>query len=164
MARRHGVETIDLHAVDDVHMEVLDRTESRGADSVIDAVGSEAEGGLIERVLQRAKVKPDRLGALTAATGSVRRGGTLSIIGVYGGLVPAWNIGELFDRQVTIRMGQANVRRWTDALLPLLTDDDPLGARDLVTHQVPLDDAPSWYLRFRDKHEGAVKVVFTPWS
>jgi threonine dehydrogenase-like Zn-dependent dehydrogenase len=90
----------------------------------------------------------------------VRRGGTLSISGVYGGLIPAWNIGELFDRQITIRMGQANVRRWTDDILPLLQDGDPLDARGLVTHVVPLDGAAEWYRAFRDKQDAAVKVVF----
>ena len=64
------------------------------------------------------------------------------------------------DRQITIRMGQANVRRWTDDITPLLADGDPLDARSLVTHVVPLDDAPEWYRAFRDKEDGAIKVVF----
>ena len=69
----------------------------------------------------------------------------------------------LFDKQIQLRMGQANVRRWIDDLLPLLTgDDDPLGAEDLATHQVPLEQAPRAYEMFQRKEDGAIKVVFKP--
>jgi threonine dehydrogenase-like Zn-dependent dehydrogenase len=98
----------------------------------------ESEGSWFARAAQFLKVKPDRHGALHDSIWSVRRGGTLSIIGVYGGPDPMWPLGELFDRQVTVRMGQANVRRWTDEILPLITPEDPLGVLDLTTHRVPL--------------------------
>jgi len=72
----------------------------------------------------------------------VRRGGTLSLVGVYSGVVPMAPIGEIFDRQISIRVGQANVKRWVPELLPLLTDEDPLGVDDLATHEGPLEQAP----------------------
>jgi len=78
------------------------------------------------------------------------------------GAVPLAPIGELFDRQITIRMGQANVRRWTDDILPLLTDGDPLGVAELATHRLPLADAPRAYEIFQKKQEGAVKIVLQP--
>jgi threonine dehydrogenase-like Zn-dependent dehydrogenase len=70
---------------------------------------------------------------------------------------------ELFDKQIQLRMGQANVRRWTDDLLPLVSgDDDPLGVEDLATHKVPLERAPEAYAMFQKKQDGAVKVLFQP--
>jgi threonine dehydrogenase-like Zn-dependent dehydrogenase len=162
MAQRHGVETIDFAVVDDVVAVLRDATDGRGVDAAIDAVGMEAEGTRIGRALQATKLIPDRLGALVEAARSVRRGGTLSISGVYVGPVPFVPLGELFDRQMTIRMGQANVRRWSDQILPLLADDDPLATEDLATHTLPLEDAPHAYEMFQRKEDGCIKVVLTP--
>ena len=162
MAQRHGVETIDFAAVDDVREVIRESTGGRGVDAAIDAVGMEAEGGRVGRALQATRVVPDRLGALVTAGRTLRRGGTLSISGVYVGAFPLAPLGELFDRQITIRMGQANVRRWTDDLLPLLGDDDPLATEDLVTHTLPLESAPLGYELFQRKLEGCIKVVLRP--
>jgi threonine dehydrogenase-like Zn-dependent dehydrogenase len=162
MAQRRGVETIDFAAVDSVVDVVRDLTDGRGVDSAIDAVGMEAEATAVGRALQATKLLPDRLGALVAATRSLRRGGTLSISGVYVGAVPFVPVGDLFDRQIAIRMGQANVRRWTDDLLPLLGDDDPLGTDDLTTHTLPLSRAPHGYDIFQRKVDGCIKVVLRP--
>jgi threonine dehydrogenase-like Zn-dependent dehydrogenase len=107
-------------------------------------------------------VKPDVYSALRPAALSLRRGGTLSLSGVYVGLLPLVPIGEVFDRQFAVRMGQANVRRWTDELLPLLGDDDPLGTEDLTTHRLPLERAPDAYELFQRKLDGCIKVVLTP--
>jgi threonine dehydrogenase-like Zn-dependent dehydrogenase len=166
MARRHGVEVLDLDAVRDPIDAVRQLTMGRGADAVIEAVGMEAEGtrmrARIEEALQMVKVKPDRHAALRLALKMVRRGGTVSVVGVYVGPHPMFPLGELFDRQVTIRMGQANVRRWTDELIPLVADGDPLGLDDLITHRLPLRAAPEAYEMFREKRDGAVKVVLHP--
>jgi threonine dehydrogenase-like Zn-dependent dehydrogenase len=162
MAQRHGVETIDFGAVDDVHDVVRDETDGRGVDSAIDAVGMEAEAKVVGRALQTVKLLPDRLGAFVSCLRSLRRGGTLSISGVYVGAVPLLPLGELFDRQISIRMGQANVRRWSDDILPLLNDDDPLGTGDLTTHTLPLDRAAHGYDIFQRKVDGAIKVVLQP--
>jgi threonine dehydrogenase-like Zn-dependent dehydrogenase len=162
MARRHGVETVDFGAVGDVVEVVRELTDGRGPDSVIDAVGMEAEGSTLEALLQATKVQTDRFHALRRCHDAVRRGGTLSLSGVYAGYVNLFNLGDLFDRQITIRMGQANVRRWVDDILPLLGDDDPLGTEDLTTHTLPLAEAPRGYEIFQKKREGAIKVVLQP--
>ena len=104
----------------------------------------------------------DRMAALHQAIEIVRRGGTLSISGVYGGAVDPMPMLQMFDKGLTVRMGQANVKRWVDDLLPLLTDADPLGVGDLATHRLPLDDAPWAYEAFQAKKDGAIKVVLQP--
>jgi threonine dehydrogenase-like Zn-dependent dehydrogenase len=151
--------------VDDVQNIVLELTGGRGVDSAIDAVGMEASGSTIDSFLQATKIQPDKTHGLRECLGCVRRGGTVSLSGVYGGPVQMFPLGDLFDMQVTLRMGQANVRRWTDAILPLLiADDDPLGVDDLTTHYLPLDDAPRAYELFQRKLDGCIKVVLNPWA
>ena len=175
-ARRYGIDAIDATGTDVVEA-LRDRTDGRGPDSVIDAVGLEAHGSPLAALLQTATGKlpkrvaaplaeragTDRLQALRTAISAVRRGGTVSITGVYGGAADALPMLELFDKGVQIRMGQAHVKRWTDDLLPLVLDDaDPLGTADFVTHWLPLDEAPSGYDMFQKKHDGAIKVVLQP--
>jgi threonine dehydrogenase-like Zn-dependent dehydrogenase len=177
MARRHGVETLNRDEVDDVAEAIRDRTRGRGADSVIDAVGMEAHGGSFGKLAQDAagfvpdavarpmieKAGVDRLTALYDCIDSVRRGGTISISGVYGGAIDPMPMMQLFDKQLQLRMGQANVRRWVDEIMPLVTDDaDPLGTEDLVTHKLPLDEAPHGYEIFQKKEDGAIKVMLQP--
>jgi threonine dehydrogenase-like Zn-dependent dehydrogenase len=177
MAQRHGVEALDMEAHDDVPGVIREMTDGRGPDSVIDAVGMEAHGAPIAKLLQEAagmlpdpvarvmveKAGVDRMSALYACIDSARRGGTVSITGVYGGAMDPLPMMQLFDKQLQIRMGQANVRRWTDDILPLVTDDsDPLGTEDLATHKLPLDEAPHAYEIFQKKEDGAIKVVLRP--
>jgi threonine dehydrogenase-like Zn-dependent dehydrogenase len=177
MARRHGVETVDLLEHDDISDAIRSMTEGRGADSVIDAVGMEAHGAPVAKLIQDAagllpagaaqplieKAGIDRLSALYACIDSVRRGGTVSLSGVYGGALDPLPMMQLFDKQIQLRMGQANVRRWTDDILPLVSGDgDPLGTEDLATHQVPLEEAPAAYERFQKKEDGTIKVVLKP--
>ena len=172
-----GADTIDLHAVDDLAAEVRDRTSGRGADAVIEAVGMEAHGnpaaemaikamGLLPDAVTRPIMKKagfDRLAALYSAIECVRRGGTISILGVYGGAADPIPMVQLFDKQIQLRMGQANVRRWTDDLLPLVVgDDDPLGTETFATHRLPLTAAAEAYRSFRNKDDGMVKVLFQP--
>jgi threonine dehydrogenase-like Zn-dependent dehydrogenase len=172
-----GADTIDIDAVDDLAAEVRDRTSGRGADSVIDAVGMEAHGNPVaEKAIKAIGLLPDavarklmvnvgfdRVAALHGAIDAVRRGGTVSISGVYGGATEPMPMMQMFDKQIQMRMGQANVRRWSDDILPLLLDDaDPLGTESFATHRLPLADAPEAYAKFRDKEDGMIKVVFTP--
>ena len=173
----HGVQTIDVTDTDDVAGAVRALTDGRGPDGVIDAVGMEAHGAPIGKLAQtlagflpdavaRKAIETagvDRLSALHLAADLARRGGTVSISGVYGGVVDPLNMMQMFDKQLTLRMGQANVRRWVDDILPLLSgDDDPLGVDTFATHHVPLDEAPAAYETFQKKADGAFKVVFTP--
>jgi threonine dehydrogenase-like Zn-dependent dehydrogenase len=175
-ARANGVDVIDLRAVDDLNEVVRDKTDGRGPDAVIDAVGMEAHGspvakmahqvvGLLpdsvaEKLMQKGGV--DRLNALYTAIDLVRRGGTISLSGVYGGMADPMPMLTLFDKQVQLRMGQANVHRWVPDILPLLEDGDPLGVEGFATHRLPLEQAPEAYEMFQKKRDGAVKVVFQP--
>jgi threonine dehydrogenase-like Zn-dependent dehydrogenase len=106
----------------------------------------------------------DRLGALYLAIDAVRRGGTVSISGVYGGAADPMPLLQMFDKQLQLRMGQANVRRWSDEILPLLTDEDPLGVDTFATQHLPLEEAPDAYARFQKKEDGYVKVLLNPWG
>ncbi|HXH56517.1 zinc-dependent alcohol dehydrogenase [Iamia sp.] len=177
MAARHGIEPVDIGDHEDLAAFLRDQTNGRGPDSVIDAVGMEAHGsgagkvahalvGLLpDKVAAPIMVKAgiDRLAALHGAVEIVRRGGTLSISGVYGGALDPMPILQMFDKQLTVKMGQANVRRWVDQLLPLVLDEaDPLGVADLTTHRVPLAEAPGAYEMFQKKQDGAIKVVLAP--
>ncbi|PPK65052.1 zinc-dependent alcohol dehydrogenase [Actinokineospora auranticolor] len=176
-AAERGVTTLDLreHGAD-LADAVRELTDGRGADSVIDAVGLEAHGAPVASLAQRAvgllpdaaaeKIMRtagiDRLSALRLAIDIVRRGGTISLVGVYGGMSDPLPMLTLFDKQIQLRMGQANVHRWVPDILPLLTDDDPLGVDTFATHTLPLTDAPEAYSMFQRKENGAIKVVFTP--
>ena len=176
-AAAHGVRTVAVNGTDDLVGVVRELTGGRGPDSVIDAVGMEAHGapaakfaqtlvGLMpdavaRKVMERGGV--DRLSALNLAVEIVRRGGTISLSGVYGGTADPLNMLQIFDKQLTIKMGQANVRRWVDEILPLLSNgDDPLGVDAFATHRVPLAEAPQAYETFQKKEDGAFKVVFMP--
>jgi len=176
-ARAHGVDAIDLTAQDDLAGFVRERTNGRGPDSVIDAVGMEAHGAPIGKLAHRlAGLMPDavarkvietagidRLSALHAAIEIVRRGGTVSLSGVYGGAISPMPLIQMFDKQINMRMGQANVKRWIDDLMPLVADEaDPLGVEDFATHRVPLDEAPHAYEIFQKKQDGCFKVVLQP--
>jgi threonine dehydrogenase-like Zn-dependent dehydrogenase len=175
-ARGHDVETIDLEDCDDLGGAIRDLTDGRGPAAVIDAVGMEAHGspgaeamhkavGLLprkvgEKLMQTAGM--DHLASLHAAIDIVRRGGTISVSGVYGGATDPMPMLTMFDKQVSVRMGQANVRRWTDEILPLLTDDDPLGVDTIASHHIPLDELPDAYETFQKKEDGAFKYVVRP--
>jgi threonine dehydrogenase-like Zn-dependent dehydrogenase len=105
----------------------------------------------------------DRLSALTSAIDLVRRGGTISLSGVYGGAADPLPMLQMFDRHVNLRIGQANVKRWIDDTMPLLPGDgDPLGVDSFATHRMPLDDAPHAYEVFQKKEDNAFKVLPKP--
>ncbi|GAA4098275.1 zinc-dependent alcohol dehydrogenase [Actinomadura miaoliensis] len=182
MARRHDIEIVDAgppHTAHDVVEMVREKTQGRGTDSVIDAVGMEAHGSPVAKMAHTltgwmpdraaaplmSRMGVDRLAALHQAIEIVRRGGTISIIGVYGGMTDPLPMLQMFDKGITVRMGQAHVKRWIDDLLPLVTDDaDPLGVMDLATHHLPLEQAPQGYEIFQKKQDGAIKVVLHPTS
>ena len=176
-ARKNDVQAIDLrdHGKDLADV-VRGLTGGRGPDSVVDAVGMEAHGspiggaahklvGLLPDAIaspfmQKAGV--DKLAALYSAIDLVRRGGTISLSGVYGGSLDPMPMFQLFDKQVQLRMGQGNVHRWVPEILPLLLDGDPLGVDGFATHHLPLSAAPEAYATFQKKQDGMVKVVLRP--
>ncbi len=182
MAERHGISAIDLTDASgaDVPAQLRDRTDGRGPDAVLDAVGMEAHGGaegaiakaaqtavgllpdkVAQKVMETGGV--DRLWAVRTAVDAVRRGGTISLSGVYGGEADPMPMMTMFDKQLQLRMGQCNVKAWIDDLLPLVEDPaDPLGVMDLTTHRVPLEDAPDAYAMFQAKDDGCIKVVLEP--
>jgi threonine dehydrogenase-like Zn-dependent dehydrogenase len=176
-ASRYGAIALNAAEQKDVPAVIRNATEGRGPDAVIDAVGMEAHGSpavalaqglvgllpdkLAEKLNEKAGI--DRMDALLTAVDTVRRGGTVSISGVYGGAVDPLPMMQLFDKQVQIRMGQANVKRWIDDIIPLLLDDsDPLGTEDFATHHLPLEEAPKAYESFQKKQDEAIKVVLKP--
>lgn len=176
MAERYGIETLDS-SEDGVAEQLKDLTDGRGPNSVVDAVGMEAHGSPVAGAAQAAvgklpsplgrgameKAGVDRMSALYTAIDSVRRGGTISISGVYGGMKDPMPMLTMFDKQIQLRMGQCNVRSWTETLLPLVDDpSDPLGVLDLKTHTAPLEEAPAMYEKFQKKEDGCIKVVLKP--
>jgi threonine dehydrogenase-like Zn-dependent dehydrogenase len=174
-----GAEAIDITSSDNGKLAdvVRDKTDGRGADAVIEAVGMEAHGSGVTKGMQKLvgllpdkvagplmmKAGVDRLAALLSAFDCVRRGGTVSIVGVYGGAADPLPMFQIFDKQLQLRMGQANVRSWTDDILKLLEqDEDVLGVESFATHHLPLEEAPAAYETFQKKQDGAVKIVFRP--
>jgi threonine dehydrogenase-like Zn-dependent dehydrogenase len=155
---------------------IRDATDGRGTDAVIDAVGMEAHGSSVARsLLQATSFLPDaiaapmakvagvdQMAALTSAIDIVRRGGTVSVIGVYAGGADPMPMSIMFDKQIQLRMGQANVKKWVPDILPLLGDDDPLGVDTFATHRLPLADAAHAYEIFQKKQDGAIKILLAP--
>lgn len=175
MAERHGIEVFDGGS--DTAAQIRDLTDGRGPDGVVDAVGMEAHGspvgqaahaaaGLLPDALAQPlmeNVGVDRLAALHSSIDLVRRGGTISLSGVYGGMASPMPLLTMFDKQIQLRMGQCNVKKWIDDLLPLVEDPaDPLGVDDLVTHRLPLSEGPAAYEKFQKKEDGCIKVVLDP--
>jgi threonine dehydrogenase-like Zn-dependent dehydrogenase len=176
-SKSRGIEVIDLSEQEDNLTDIIkDLTDGRGVDAAIDAVGLEAHGSPFGRFVHNVSAMMpdavaakmfetaglDRLNALYHAIDVVRRGGTISVVGVYAGMVDPMPLDTLFDKQLQIRMGQANVKHWVDDILPLLTDADPLGVDAFATHHLPLSEAPHAYDIFQKKEDGAIKIVLQP--
>ncbi len=176
-ARARGIDVVDLreHAGDLAEV-IRELTGGRGPDAVIDAVGMEAHSSLGASMMQEptpqrpdmgagpmiSQAGVDRLAAVHTAVDLVRRGGTVSLIGAYGGMLDPMPMTALFDKQIQLRMGQANVKKWVPSIMPLLIDDDPLGVDEFATHRLPLDQAAHAYDIFRRKADGAVKIMLKP--
>ena len=176
-AAAHGVETFDLEHTEDLPAEVREITDGRGPIAVIDAVGMEAHGAPVAKLAHRlAGMLPDavarsvmqtagidRLAALHMAIELVQRGGTISLSGVYGGAASPMPLLQMFDKQLSVRMGQANVRRWVPEIMPLLEgDEDPLGVDGYASHRLPLAQAAEAYEMFQKKQDGAFKILLEP--
>ncbi len=164
MAIDGGAETLDsMH--DDVFERLKDMTGGMGPDACIDAVGMEAHGANIDYYYDKAKtmtfMATDRASALRQAIHACRKGGTVSIPGVYGGFIDKVPIGSAFNKALTLKMGQTHVHKYLPRLLALIQNGD-IDPSFVVTHRVSIDDAPEMYKTFRDKKDGCVKVVLKP--
>jgi threonine dehydrogenase-like Zn-dependent dehydrogenase len=165
MARDAGATTINMHE-EDVYERLLDLTGGIGPDVCIDAVGMEAHGSTaIETIYDKIKtnlfMETERPHAVRQAILCCRKGGTVSIPGVYGGLADKIPLGALMNKALTIKTGQTHVHRYVPELLDLIRSGriDP---SFVVTHRLPLSQAPHGYKIFREKQDGCIKVVLDP--
>jgi threonine dehydrogenase-like Zn-dependent dehydrogenase len=165
LARSYGKADVLNYEEDTVLEALREMTSGRGPDSCIDAVGLEAHGGgldgFYDRVKQSLRLETDRPTALRLAIQACRKGGVVSIPGVYGGLLDKFPLGAAFNKGLTLKMGQTHVHRYTKPLLERIErgDIDPSG---IITHRLKLDAAPEAYRTFRDKKDKCIKVVMTP--
>ena len=165
MARAGGAETIDTTS-DNASERLKEMTKGRGPDSCIDAVGAEAHGtNALEKVVDTAKMavklSTDRPGALRQAIMACRKGGTLSVPGVYIGLLDKIPFGALMNKGLTVRTGQTHVQRYLAPLLKTI-EEGKLDPSFVITHERPLEEGPELYKTFRDKKDGCIKVVLKP--
>ena len=163
MAEAGGAEVIDDHK--DVVEELKQMTGDRGPDACIDAVGMEAHGsgltGMYDKVMQTLRLETDRGTALREVIQACRKGGTVSLAGVYAGWVDKMPMGAAFNKGLTLRMGQTNVQAYMPKLLGMI-EDGKFDPSFVITHRVPLDKGPEMYKTFRDKQDGCIKVVLKP--
>ena len=166
MAEKHGkAETINFDERD-VYETLMEMTKGRGPDSCIDAVGAEAHGtGGLDAVIDKAKaalfLATDRAHALRQAIMCCRKGGTVSVPGVYIGFPDKLPFGAAMNKGLTFRMGQTHVQRYLEPLMDKIAS----GAIDpsfVITHRIRIEDAPAAYKTFRDKKDGCIKVVIKP--
>lgn len=166
MAEKAGCQTINYEE-EDVLIALLEATGGRGPDHVIDAVGMEAHGhgpgSTLHKVQQNLKLTFDRITALRWAILSCAKGGTVSLPGVYGGLVDKMPMGAAFGKGLVFRMGQTHTHRYLPDLLGRI-ESGQIDPSFVITHRATLEEAPELYKTFRDKHDGCVKVVLNPWG
>jgi threonine dehydrogenase-like Zn-dependent dehydrogenase len=165
MATRHGkADVIDVSKTS-VLAELKQMTGGRGPDVCIDAVGMEAHGlsadALMDKALQLARMESDRPHVLREMIMACRKGGHLSIPGVYGGIIDRINFGAAFAKGLTFKMGQTHVHRYMPSLMEKI-QDGTLDATFVITHRRALSDAPAAYAMFKEKRDGCIKVVLTP--
>ncbi len=165
LARSAGAETIDFMK-EDVYDRIQDLTHGRGADACIDAVGTEPKtGASVDSIVDRAKVAlfmgTDRPHVLRQAIQCCRNFGTVSVVGVYGGLIDNMPIGSAINRGLTLRMAQTPVQHYMPKLLDLIERGE-IDPSFVITHRATLEEGPTLYETFRDKKDGCIKVVMKP--
>ena len=167
LARRARAEIINYTEVDDLIEEVKWRTGGRGPDACIDAVGMEAHGtgiaNMYDTAKQKMKLSFDRPTVLREVILACRKGGTLSIPGVYGGFLDKVPFGALMNKGLTLRTGQTHMMRYMQPLLERIEKGE-IDPAEIITHRLSLDEAPEAYRVFRDKQEECIKVVMDPWK
>lgn len=162
---KSGAEVINFEEEAHLIEQIKELTGGRGPDSCIDAVGMEAHGagldGFYDQVKATFYLETDRPNALRYAIQACRKGGTVSIPGVYGGLVDKMPMGAAFGKGLTMRMGQTHVHRLLQPLLERVEAGD-IDPSYIITHRLNLQDAPNGYKMFHDKHDNCIKVVMKP--
>lgn len=162
MARNvNHVETINSSETDVVQA-IYDMTQGRGADICVDAVGMEANRNFLEKVKAVVNFEKGTPKVIENCIKAVRRGGTVSIVGVYGSPYDNFPVHRIFDKGITIKTGQAPVHRYIDHLISLV-NEGRVTLNDIITHQLPLSAASDAYDIFKKKEDGCVKVVLKPW-
>lgn len=166
MAANHGrAEVLNFDKVK-VYDELMVMTKGRGPDRCIDAVGAESHGmGSIDAVWDKVKqsmmLTTDRIHALRQAIYCCRKGGTVSIPGVYIGFPDKFPLGQVMNKGLTVKTGQTHVQRYLQPLLNMI-EEGKIDPSFVITHSLALDDAPAAYEAFRDKKDGCIKVVLRP--
>lgn len=167
MARAGGADIVNYEEVDDLIAELKWMTGGRGPDACIEAVGMEAHGtGLIaayDYSKQRMKLSFDRPLALRQAIQACAKGGTVSIPGVYGGILDKIPFGAAFGKGLIFKMGQTQMHRYMQPLLKRVQNGE-IDPSFVITHRLSLDEAPGAYRTFRDKQDQCIKVVLDPWK
>lgn len=148
-------------AEEEVVQLIRDKTHGRGADVCIDAVGMEADRGVLEKVLNTVRLQAGTTNVLENCFSAVRRGGVVSVVGVYGSYYDKFPLGQFFDKGLIMRAGQAPVQAYIDKLLKLV-EEEKVVLDDIITHKYSLDEAPHAYKIFNDKEDNCVKVVLKP--
>lgn len=157
----YGVDPINFDEVDDPAEYIIDQTQFRGVDATIDAIGFEAKGSTVETVMTNLKLEGSSGAALRQAIAATRRGGTVSVPGVYAGFIHAFLFGDAFDKGLTFKMGQTHVQQYMPKLLTHILNGE-LHPEEIITHQLPLSEAARGYAMFDGKEDNCRKVVLTP--
>jgi threonine dehydrogenase-like Zn-dependent dehydrogenase len=168
MAHVEGnAEVINYELVDDVVDELKMKTGGFGPDACIDAVGSEAHGHgpmyLYDRAMQAVRMESDRPYAFREAVQVCRKGGTVSVPGVYGGLDDKIPLGSIMNKALTLKTGQTHVHKYVQPLMQRVQDGE-IDPSFIITHRMSLEQAPEGYKIFRDKQQDCIKVILKPWQ
>jgi threonine dehydrogenase-like Zn-dependent dehydrogenase len=167
LAEKAGAETINYEQVDDVVQTLKDMTANIGPDACIDAVGMEAHDDnlmyLVDRTKQAMRVETDRPIALRQCIQACRKGGTVSVPGVYAGFDDKIPMGAFMNKALTMKTGQTHMMRFMKPLLDRVQNGD-IDPSFVISHRVPIDRAPEMYKVFRDKQDHCTKVVLDPWA
>ncbi|MBU5437234.1 glutathione-dependent formaldehyde dehydrogenase [Tissierella sp. MSJ-40] len=158
--RYNGVETVNLEHHDNVG-EYIKEITNGGADVVVDCVGMDGKMTMIEKVETFLKLQGGSKSAIEIATQAVRKGGTVSIVGVYGARYNAFPLGDFFSRNITLKMGQCPVHSYVEPILKLIKEKK-IDATDIITHKLPLDKAEYGYEIFDEKKDECIKVILKP--
>ena len=160
--QRYGAIPINFDKDDDPAALIIEQTAgNRGVDAAIDAIGFEAKGSTTETVLTTLKIEGSSGKALRQCIAAVRRGGIVSVPGVYAGFIHAFMFGDAFDKGISFRMGQTHVHAWLPELLPLI-EQGLLRPEEIVTHYLPLEDAARGYEVFEKRQEDCRKIILVP--